>query len=118
MLEHEVLPVGAVSGCGIEVADDPVHGGKDVVLGPSPTVPLDGVEIEPFVELVPVVAHAPEGARGKGFVGSRFLEKGGVAHSLGKGRVRGGPGEMEGRFVPEEGEGEEEGEKKRDWSGK
>ena len=110
MLEHEVFSVGAVPGCGIEVTDDTVHGGEYFVVRPSPPVPFDGVEVEPFVEFVSVVAHAPEGARGKGFVGSRFLEKCGVAHSLGKGRVGGGPGKMEGWFVPEEGEGEKEGE--------
>ena len=66
------------------------------------------------MEFVSVVAHASECTGGKGFVGSRFLEKCGVAHSLGKGRVGGGPREMKGRFVSEEGEAEEEGEKKRD----
>ena len=101
VLEHEVFSVGAVPGGCIEVTDDTVHGGEYLVVRPASGVPFDGIEIEPLVEFVPVVAHASEGARGKGFVRARFLEKGGVAHSLGKGRIRGGPGEMEGWFVPE-----------------
>ena len=113
VLEHEVFPVGAVSGGCVEVAHDPAHGGKYVVFGPAAGVPLDGIEIEPFVKLVSVVANASEGAGGKRLVGARFLEEGGVTHSLGKGGVGRGPGEMKGGVFPQEGEAEEEGKKKR-----
>ena len=70
------------------------------------------------MEFVSVVAYASEGTGGKGFVGSRFLEERGVAHSLGKGGVGRGPREMEVRFVSEEGGAEEEGKKERDRLGK
>lgn len=92
VLEHEVFSVGAVSGGCIEVTDDSANGGEYFVVRPAFGIPLDGIEIKPFVKFVPVVAHAPEGAGGKGFVGTRFLEKCGVAHSLGKGGIGGGPG--------------------------
>ena len=65
VLEHEVFSVGAVSGGCVEVAHDTAHGGKYVVFGPASGVPLDGIEVEPFVKLVSVVAHASEGTGGK-----------------------------------------------------
>ncbi len=113
VLEHEVFSVGAVSGGGVEVAHDSVHGGKYVVFGPASGVPLDGIEVEPFMKLISVVAYASEGAGGKRLVGARFLEEGGVAHPLGKGGVGCGPGEMKGGVFAQEGDAEEEGKKKR-----
>ena len=104
VLEHEVFSVGAVSGGCVEVANDTAHGREYVVFGPASGVPLDGIEVEPFVKLVSVVAHASECTGGKRLVGTRFLEEGGIAHALGKGGVGCGPGEMKGRVFPEEGE--------------
>ena len=109
MFEHEVFTVRTISGGCVEVAHDPAHGGKYVVFGPATGVPLDGIEVEPFVKLVSVVAHASEGTGGKRLVGARFLEEGGIAHSLGKGGVGRGPGKMKGGVFPEEGQEDEEG---------
>ena len=61
MLENEVFPVGTVGGGWVDMADDSSHGGKDLVLGPTPSVPFDGEKVEPFMKLETVVAHAPEG---------------------------------------------------------
>ena len=57
------------------------------------------------MEFVSVVAHASEGAGGKGFVRPGFLKECGVAHAFGEGRIGRGPRKSEGRFAPEERKG-------------
>ena len=109
VFEHEVFTVRTISGGSVEVANDPVHRREYVVFGAAAGVPFYGVEVESFVEFVSMVAHASECPGGKRLVGTRFLEEGGVTHSLGKGGVGRGPGKMKGGVFPEEGQEDEEG---------
>jgi len=82
------------------VPDVAGHRRKHFVLGSSFRVALDRVEIQPFVEFVTMVADAPKGSGGKGFVRSGFLKECRVTHPFGEGGIRGGPGKLESRLFP------------------